>query len=176
MPPAPHEAPPYYFTYINQAPPGDILPVLTKQLDSAPALFHTVTDENSLHSYAPGKWTIRQVLNHLNDTERVLSLRAFWFARGFDSPLPSFDQEICSASAAANAIPWSRHIEEFRAIRSATIAFFENLPPEAWTRSGIASDNSFTVRAMAYIIAGHVAHHTTILQERYLKPVLRTAM
>jgi hypothetical protein len=127
-----------------------------------------ISEEKSLHRYAPEKWTIRQVLNHLSDAERLFVFRALWFARGFDSALPSFDQNIAVAGAGADEVSWARHVEEFRGVRLATISFFRNLPADSWLRSGIASGNPFTVRALAYIAAGHVAHHTTILKERYL--------
>jgi hypothetical protein len=91
-----------------------------------------------------------------------------WFARGFGSPLPSFDQDICIVAAEANRLTWRAHVEEFRTIRAATLTFFRNLPEAAWDRRGIASDNPFTVRALAYIIAGHVIHHLGIIRERYL--------
>ena len=111
---------------------------------------------------------MRQVLNHVNDTERVFLFRAFWFARGFEAPLPGYDQDACVVVARADEFSWGSHIDDFRSIRLSTLSFFRNLTDEAWLRSGIASDNSFTVRALSYIIAGHVAHHTNILRERYL--------
>jgi hypothetical protein len=98
----------------------------------------------------------------------VFVFRALWFARGFDSPLPSFDQNVAVASAGADDRSWSSHVEEFRAVRGATLAFFQDLPADAWTRRGVASDNPFSVRALAYLSAGHVIHHTKILRERYL--------
>jgi DinB family protein len=116
---------------------------------------------------APEKWSIRQVLNHVNDCERVFLFRALWFARTFDSALPSYDEKICAAAARADEFSWASHVE-FRAIRLATLAFFRDLPAEAWMRSGMASGNFFTIRALACIPAGHVVHHTAILQERYL--------
>ena len=120
-----------------------------------------------LFRYAPEKWSIRRVLNHVNDTERLFVFRAFWFARGFDSALPAFDQDAGSAAAGADGVSWARHVEEFRAIRAATVSFFGNLPAEAWTRRGIASDNPVSVRALAYITAGHLQHHMAVLRERY---------
>jgi hypothetical protein len=162
------EAAPYYFKYIDRISTGDVVEVLGNQLREALELFTGISEEESLHRYAPEKWTIRQVLNHVNDTERVFLFRAFWFARGFDSPLPSFDQNVAMAAAQPDGHAWSRHVEEFRAIRAATVAFFDNLAPEAWDRRGIASDNPFSVRALAYMCAGHVTHHVRILQERYL--------
>ncbi|HEY3927590.1 MAG TPA: DinB family protein [Candidatus Koribacter sp.] len=166
----PHEseAAPYYFTYINQIQSDDPLRVMEAQVDEVEEFLKSISDEKSLYRYAPEKWSIRQVWNHVTDTERAFAFRALWFARGFDAPLPSYDQNIAASHAGADALPWRVHIEEFRAVRSATIALFRNMPPEAWPRRGIASDNKFSVRAMAYIIAGHVVYHEKILRERYL--------
>ena len=162
------EAPDYYFTYIDQVGDGDIRALLRAQLADTVTLLQGVTDEMSLHRYAPGKWTIREVVNHLNDTERLFVFRALWFARGLDSPLPSFDIDAAVAISAADDRSWSSHIEEFRAVRSATAAFFETLPAAAWARQGVASGNTFTVRALAYITAGHTAHHARLLRADYL--------
>jgi uncharacterized damage-inducible protein DinB len=162
------EAPPYYFKYIDRISNGDVLEELANQREEALELFSGISEERSLYRYASEKWSIRQVLNHVNDTERVFLFRAFWFARGFDAPLPSFDQEVATAMARADDISWSRTVEEFEGIRRTTLDFFRNLPPDAWMRSGIASDNLFTVRALAFITAGHAAHHMAILREKYL--------
>jgi uncharacterized damage-inducible protein DinB len=162
------EAAEYYFTYIDRVPEGDICELLDAQGKETLALLRGVSEEKSLQRYAPGKWSIRDVVNHLIDTERLFVFRAFWFARGFDSPLPSYDEKASAQAARADDVAWSDHIEDFRAVRRSTLTFFRNLPADAWTRSGIASDNPFTVRALAYIIAGHVAHHTAVLRERYL--------
>ena len=163
------EAAEYYFTYIDQVPgDGDISRILESQSTETLALLRGIPEERSSHRYAPGKWSIRQVVSHLNDTERMFVFRALWFARGFDSPLPSFDQDIAIAAAGADARSLSSHAEEFRAVRAASVTFFQNLPADAWTRRGVASGNPFSVRALAYIAAGHVAHHVRILRERYL--------
>ncbi len=162
------EAGPYYFTYINQVTGDNPLRVIESQLDEGLSLFRTISEEKSLYRYAPEKWTIRQTLNHVTDTERSFAFRALWFARGFEAPLPSYDQNVAAAGAAADDVPWAAHIEEFGDVRRATIALFRNMPAEAWMRAGIASDNRFTVRAMAFIVAGHLTHHLKILQERYL--------
>lgn len=162
------EAAPYYFMYIDRIRSEDIIGLLETQLEETLALFDTIGEERSLHRYAADKWSIRQVLNHVSDCERVFLSRAFWFARGFETPLPSFDQDPAAVAARADEFSWSSHVAEFRAVRSATLSFFQNLPAEAWLRRGVASDNPFTVRALAYIIAGHAAHHVAILQERYL--------
>jgi hypothetical protein len=162
------EAADFYFTYINQVPDGDVRDVLEAQLPATVALFSGVSEEGSRHRYAADKWSIRQLLSHVNDTERAFVFRALWFARGFDGPLPGFDQNVAIASADADARRLDRHVEEFRAIRAATVTFFRDLPEPAWTRRGVAGGNPFTVRALAFITAGHVAHHSRILRERYL--------
>ena len=123
----------------------------------------------SLYRYAANKWSIREVLNHINDTERVFTFRALWFARGFESPLPSFDQNVGVAAARADEVAWQELVDEFRALRSATLALFRTLPDEAWARGGVASEKQVSVRALAYMVAGHVIHHVAILRERYLQ-------
>jgi hypothetical protein len=131
------EAAPYYFTYIDKVPAGDVCELLTAQLAEVLALARSITEPQSLSRYAPGKWSMRDVMKHITDCERLFVGRAFWFARGFQSPLPSFDQEVAVEAA--------------------------------WDRRGIASDNPFTVRALAYMCAGHVTHHLVILRERYVR-------
>lgn len=162
------EADAYYFRYIDRVSGDDPLAVLEPQLEETVAFLSPISEERSLHRYGADKWTMRQVVNHVNDCERLFLLRAFWFARGFDSPLPSFDQHTAADAARADAFPWASHVEEFRRIRLATLSFFRNLPAEAWMRRGIASDLPFTVRALAWIAAGHLDHHLAILRERYI--------
>jgi len=164
------EAAPYYFRYIDRIASDDIVGVLQTQLEETSAFLRGISEEKSLARYAPEKWSIRQAINHVNDTERVFVSRALWFARGFESPLPSYDQNISAAAARADDFSWAGHVEEFRGIRLATLAFFRNLPSDAWSRSGVASGNPFSVRALAYIIAGHTSHHMQLLRERYLTP------
>jgi hypothetical protein len=163
------EAAEYYFTYIEQVPAGEICDVLEAQLAETMALLHGISEEQSLVRYAPDKWSIRQVFGHVNDTERLFVFRAWWFARGFESPLPSFDQDIAVSAAASDGRSWRSHVEEFRTVRGATLSFFRNLPDDAWMRRGIASGNPFTVRALAHIAAGHVFHHSRIVRERYFQ-------
>lgn len=166
--PAATETATYYFRYIDLVPEGDIVPILEKQLAETGSFLSDISEEQSMRSYAPDKWTIRQLLNHVSDTERVFLYRALWFARGFPEPLPGFDQDIGVAGGEANNVSWADHVEEFRAVRRATLAFLKNLPEPAWSRTGVASDNPFTVRALAYIIAGHTAHHQGVIRDRYL--------
>jgi hypothetical protein len=161
------EAAEYYFAYIDLITSDEIVPAFKSQMTETLEFLQGISEEQSLQTYAPGKWTIRQVLNHVNDGERLFLGRALWFARGFEDPLPSFEQDIAVQAAQANETPWAELVEEFRIVRMGTISFFQNMPDEAWSRTGVASDNPFTVRALAYIIAGHVAHHTNVLREKY---------
>ena len=167
--PGPAEAAPYYFRYIDLVQTDDVLKHLHAQLGETLAFLGGISEERSLHRYAPDKWSIREVLAHVNDAERLFLFRAFWFARGLDIPLPSYDEKAATAAAQADGFPWQSHVEDFRAARLATLAFFRNLPADRWMAKGVASDNPFTVRALAYILAGHVAHHTVVLQQRYLQ-------
>jgi hypothetical protein len=163
------EAAPYYFAYINLVAGDDGVGTIESQLEGSLAFFSSISEGKSLVRYAAEKWSIRQVLNHITDTERALAFRALWFARGFETPLPSYDQLVAAAGACADAVSWTSHVEEFRRVRLSTISLFKNMPSDGWTRSGIASDNRFTVRALAYIIAGHLQHHIAIVRDRYLE-------
>lgn len=170
IPPRPgrDEAAPYFFTYIDQVSGDDVLGTLERQLDEMLAFFAGISEASSRHRYAPDKWSIREVVNHVSDTERAFAFRVLWFARGFDVPLPSYEQDVAAAGAEADRVGWAAHVEEFRRVRLATIALFANLPDDAWMRSGIGGGNRFTVRALAFITAGHAAHHMRILRERYV--------
>lgn len=167
--PQPDEATEYYFRYITLVRPGlPVCDMLETQLTETMELLRGISDERSRHRYAPEKWSIREVVGHLNDTERLFVFRALWFARGFDSALPSFDPDVANAAARADERSWPGLVDEFRAIRESTVSFFRTLPADAWDRRGTASGNPFSVRALAYLTAGHVVHHSRILCERYL--------
>ena len=162
------EAASYYFKYIDLVTSDEIVPAMEQQISEMLQFLSGISEEQSLHSYAPGKWTIREVLNHVNDGERVFSARAFWFGRGFTDALPSFEQDVAVEMAHANNTSWADLVDEFKIVRLGTLAFFKTLPEEGWERTGVASDNPVSVRAIAYIIAGHVAHHKQVLEEKYL--------
>jgi len=165
--PAADEYAAYYAGYIEQAPGEDAVAAL-RDYAGPLALLRGIAEEKSLHRYAPGKWSLRELLSHVTDSERVFAYRALWFARGYATPLPGFDQEVAVAAAGADRLPWSRHLAEFERVRLATVALFENLPAEAWARTGVASDNRVSVRALAFIIAGHANHHMRVVREKYL--------
>src|ERR1700723_579781 len=122
------EAAPYYFTYINKVAGDDAAAVIERQLEECLALFSTISEEKSLHRYAPEKWSIRQALNHVSDTERAFAFPALWFGRGFSDPLASYDQNISASGARADEYSWARHVAEFGDVRRASLALFRNLP------------------------------------------------
>jgi hypothetical protein len=163
------EAAEYYHTYIDQVPKGeDIRRVLDAQLAETVSVLDGISEHKSLHRYAHDKWSIREVVGHINDCERMFVFRALWFARGLPGELPGFDQNIAIAAVRFDERSLSDLVAEFRAVRGSTLHFFRNVPDEAWAKRGIASGNPFTVRALAHITAGHVAHHIRIVRERYL--------
>jgi uncharacterized damage-inducible protein DinB len=166
--PQPGDCPEYYFTYINQVPDGDVRAYLAAQHVEALRLFEGIAEAQSLHRYADGKWSIREVLAHISDCERLFTFRLFWFARNLDGSLPSFDQDTANTHAAADARTWADHLDEFRAVRLSTVRLVRGVPDAAWARSGIASDYAFTTRSLAWMAAGHVTHHLRLLGERYL--------
>ncbi len=145
----------------------DILAVLVTQLDQVLARLGRIPEARGDHRYAPGKWSIKEMVGHLCDTERVFAYRALRVGRGDKTPLPSFDDQAYVAAAGAGDRTLADLAAEWGDVRRATIALFRNLPAEAWHRRGTASDQPISVRALAYVIAGHVRHHLQIVDERY---------
>ena len=159
---------PYYDKYVATVPDGDIVGTLRAQRDETVRLVRGLDDARLRHRYAPGKWSVAEVLGHVIDTERVFTYRAVAFARGDRTPLPSMDQDVWSAGSNADQRPVASLLEEYQAVRAATIALFASLDDQAFARDGLASDNRVTVRGLAWITAGHERHHMKILRERYL--------
>jgi len=159
---------PYYGRYVAAVPEGDILAVLRRDRDEWQSLIAELSEAKGNHRYAPGKWSIRQVIGHVSDTERVFSYRAFRIARGDRTPLASFDQDEYVKTAGSEHRTLSSLAAELLAVRESTLALFTSLSDEAWTRSGTPSDNPVSVRALAYITAGHAQHHLKIVREQYL--------
>jgi DinB superfamily len=166
--PAADECSPYYFTYIQLVPDGDIVHTLQSQHANIHALLKNTTDANASAHPAPSEWSIKQVVAHLSDTERLLSFRALWFARGEQSALPGMEPNPWVAITDANARALSDLLVEFDQVRAASISLFANLDAAAWPRRGIASGDEVTVRSLAWIIAGHELHHNRSLREQYL--------
>jgi hypothetical protein len=165
--PAETEYAPDYQGYISQVDEEEIVPVLRSQLDDLDLLFSKVGPERETYRYAEGKWSIREIAGHLIDGERVFGYRAFCIARGETQNLPGFDQNDYMLTAPYDGIELEDLLAEFRLVRLANIAMLRNLDEEAWSRSGTANDNQITVRALVFIMAGHVRHHMGVLREQY---------
>ncbi|MBX3146231.1 MAG: DinB family protein [Gemmatimonadales bacterium] len=168
--PAADEYAPYYERYVAKVGSGDLLSLLASQTTAVNALLQTVTDERAATAYAPDKWTIKEVVGHLIDAERVFSYRALTFARLDQNPLPAFDENAWVPPARFNERLFVTLVDEWLLVRNATIALLAGLPDDAPTRRGTASGHEVSVRALAYIIYGHLAHHLEILKTRYLSP------
>jgi uncharacterized damage-inducible protein DinB len=158
----------YYGKYVSLVPDTGIVETLSRQMEETLSLLRGITEERAEHRYEPGKWSIKQVVGHLIDAERIFAYRALAIARGDKARLPGMEQEEYMAGADFDSRTLADLAEEFSHVRRANVIMFKNLDADAWSRRGVASDNEVTVRALAYIIAGHEAHHVSILRERYL--------
>ena len=166
--PEPTEYAEYYGGYIGKVRGSDILSFLERQLDSAVTLLSGIDEAKGDFRYEPGKWTIKELIGHIVDSERVFAYRAVAFARNDTTSLPGFDQEIWAKHANYGRLTLSTIVAEFQAVRRATIMLFQNLDETAWGRQGTGNNKQMTTRAAAYVIAGHAEHHLDILQSRYL--------
>jgi uncharacterized damage-inducible protein DinB len=166
--PQPGEYNPYYEKYVSLVAPGDVLPALTSQWEETRAIFSSIPEDRGAYRYAPGKWSIKEMLGHVIDTERIMSYRALRIARGDTTPLPGFEQDDYVRNANSDRVSLASLIAEFDSVRRATTLMFENMDPEASTRQGTASTYPVSVRALAWIIAGHELHHRGILKQKYL--------
>lgn len=166
--PAPAEHAPYYGKYIALVTENDAIAALESQLTDALPLLRSIPEAKGEHRYAPGKWSIKEVLGHLIDAERVFSYRALRFARKDETPLPGFEEKDYVPAGNFGARPLADLIEELEIVRTASLQLFRPLDADAWNRRGVASDNLMSVRALAFVIAGHGRHHVEILKTRYL--------
>jgi uncharacterized damage-inducible protein DinB len=162
--PAADEAATFYRRYIDAVPDGDVRATLAAQIDATAAL---VDGADAGHAYAPGKWTVRQVVQHLADAERIFATRLLRIARGDATPQPGFDENAYADATAADTRPLADVADDLRAVRASTLALLGGLPADAWSRTGIVSGHPVSVRALAWIAAGHERHHAAILRERY---------
>ncbi|HEX7338140.1 MAG TPA: DinB family protein [Gemmatimonadales bacterium] len=165
--PEQEEAAPFYHGYIDRVTGEDIGRQLTEQLNRVELLFRGMDDATGRFRYAPGKWSIKEVLGHLTDAERIFAYRLLRIARSDTTPLPGFDEKAYVPPASFDSRSVRSLVEEFRALRLSTMALVENLPAEAWDRRGQASGRTISARALAYIMVGHVSHHLGVLEERY---------
>jgi hypothetical protein len=160
---------PYYERYISLVSDGDILITLSRQLDESLALLGSISEEQANHRYAPDKWSIKELVGHVIDTERIFAYRALRFARNDRTPLPGYDQDDYIRGASFDDYSLADLASEFEHVRRANLSLFKHLDEDAWKRRGTANESEVSVRALAFIIAGHELHHMAILRNRYLQ-------
>ena len=159
---------PYYEKYIALVPEGDVLSTLEAQMSETQALLHGLPASISTYRYAPSKWSVNELVGHVIDSERIFAARALRFARNDPTPLPGFEQDDYVRNSSFDAYPFVELASEWDAVRRTTVFLFQHLEESAWMRRGVANNAEVSVRALAYIIAGHELHHRDILQARYL--------
>ncbi len=167
--PEPSEYFEYYGRYVNLVPEGDIISVLESELQRTLDMLEGVPEELEEYKYQPGKWSVREVIGHVIDAERVFQNRAFHFARRDPAPLPSMEENDYARVSNAGQRPLQELAQEFEAVRRSSIALFRSFDDEVALRRGTASGNEFSVRSTAYIMAGHEIHHRSVLENRYLQ-------
>lgn len=169
--PRPAEYHEYYGLYVNQVPDGEILELLGDGVRQTVALLGGLPPAWETYRYAPDKWSVRQVLGHVIDVERVFAYRALSIARADPAPLPGMDQDVWAAGSNAADRPLARQLDDLARARASNVAMFEGFDDAAWERTGTASGYPFSVRTFPWILAGHEIHHRRVLEERYLKPL-----
>ncbi len=158
----------YYARYIALVPEGDIVETLAREMEATQALLASLPAEREEYRYAPGKWSVREVVGHLVDTERVFAFRALWIARGAGGELAGMDQDAWARASTAHLRPLAELAEEWRALRRANVLMFGSFTPEDGIRRGIASGYEVTVRALAWMIGGHELYHRAMIRSHYL--------
>jgi hypothetical protein len=165
--PAATEYAPFYAGYVSLVPEEDVRPALSEQIGELGEAAVAIGPEREGFAYAPGKWTVRQLFGHVTDAERVFGYRAFAFSRGERQPLPGFDENDYVAAARFSETPLVELVREFALLREANVALLQRLSDGGWANVGTASGNPVSVRALAFIMVGHVRHHLGVLNERY---------
>ena len=166
--PGPGECDAYYDRYIGRVPDGDLLDTLGQGVAETRSALAGLSVERETFRYEPGKWSVREVIGHILDSERPFAYRALAFARRDPAPYPSFEQEEYAAASNAHERPLADLLAEFAAVRDANVRMFSGFGDEVWDQRGVASGYEFTVRSLPYIIAGHEIWHRGVLRERYL--------
>ncbi|HEX8747928.1 MAG TPA: DinB family protein [Pyrinomonadaceae bacterium] len=159
---------PYYGKYVSLVPEGDILATLAEQMDATARELRAIDEEKAAHRYASDKWSIKELVGHIIDTERIFAYRALRFARNDGTELPGFEQDDYIRHASFNAVRFEELVREFELVRGANLLMLKHLDEAAWQRRGLASNAEVSVRALCFIMAGHVQHHMEILKTRYL--------
>ena len=159
---------PYVQQYIDLVPDGDLVVEFANQASIINDFLATITEEKSMHSYAPGKWTLKEMLQHIIDTERIFSYRAVCFARKETTSLPGFDENLYGANMSANRRTWQDLVEEYKVVRLSLQLLFKSFTEEELLRTGTANNNVGMVGGIGFISLGHFYHHKKVIEERYL--------
>jgi uncharacterized damage-inducible protein DinB len=167
MRPLPTEYAPAHHGYVELVPEEDIVPAIAAQSAETQKLLATLDENRGMYRYAEGKWSVKEVLGHIADAERVFGFRALAIARGETKPLPGFDEDEYVRNASFDSWKLGELSEYYALARRATLVFFNNLPEDAWMRTGTANGSPVSVRGLAWVIVGHERHHLSILRERY---------
>lgn len=170
--PEANEYNPYYSTYINLLPEGDIIHILEEQMKETNLLLKNISEREGLFRYAPNKWSIKEVIGHIADTERIMAYRLLSIARGETVSLPGYNDDMYVLRAAFDKQSMQNLLANLMVVRQSTLHLLKSLDEEAWSQRGIANNSEVTVRALACIIAGHELHHRKIIKERYLSSVV----
>lgn len=165
--PAPEEYAPFFAGYVGLVPETEVLPVLTAQAAEIRRIAASVPEGRETFRYAPGKWSVRELLGHVGDAERVFGYRAFCISRGETAALPGFDENGYVAESGYDERRLAELAEDFAALRGSNLAVLARLTPQRWSNVGIANGKRVSLRALAYIMAGHVRHHLGVLKARY---------
>jgi hypothetical protein len=165
--PGENEYAPFYAGYVARVPETDVLAALRAQPDELGRVASSVSKDKERFRYGEEKWSVREIFGHLVDSERFFGHRAFCVSRGDATPLPGFDEKLYVSGAGHDSRPLADLVKDFSLLREANVRLLENLGPAAWPREGVANGARVTVRALAYIMAGHVRHHLAVLEERY---------
>jgi len=158
---------PHFVGYIDKVTESDPVAVLATQIDVTIGLLRGLSEPDALKRYAPGKWSVKEVVGHLTDTERILAYRALRIARGDETPLPGFDENAYIPPAKFDARSLADLLADLRTVRTASLALFKSFDADAWRRRGTASGKPISVHALGYIIPGHERHHVEVLKTRY---------
>lgn len=168
MRPQSNEFVPYYSKYVDRVPEEDVIAALEQQIETTRAALAPLSELQAMHRYEPDKWSVKEVVGHMVDVERVFAYRALSIARGEQKNLPDFDQNEYMKVAGFDTRSLADLVDEFTELRRADVRMFRALAPEAWSRIGTASDARISVRALAYVLVGHERHHLEVIRERYL--------
>ncbi|HEY2722297.1 MAG TPA: DinB family protein [Chitinophagaceae bacterium] len=161
--------PEFYHNYINQVPENDLMSAFRNQTPIVIDFFQTLPVNKIDYAYAEGKWTIKEILQHMIDAERVFAYRALRFARKDPTPLPGFDENLFAANARADKRSWNDVLEEFKAVRKSSELLYASFDEEQLNASGSSNNSVNYVLGFGYILVGHVLHHVKVVKERYLK-------